>query len=37
MIPVLGGWMDNEWDTQRRRGTDATLRNEWSINSEPPV
>ena len=23
---VMGGWVDNEWDTQRRRGRDATIR-----------
>lgn len=23
---VSGGWVDNEWDTQRRRGTDASNR-----------
>lgn len=23
---VVGGWVDNEWDTQRRRGTKSTIR-----------
>lgn len=27
--PVSNGWVDNEWDTQRRRGTKATTRNVW--------
>lgn len=26
---VTNGWCDNTWDTQRRRGKDATLRNVW--------
>ena len=26
MFPVVGGWIDNEFDTQRRREVDATLR-----------
>jgi hypothetical protein len=26
---VQGGWIDNEWDTQRRRGRDATVRTPW--------
>jgi hypothetical protein len=24
--PVIGAWMDNAFDTQRRRGVDATAR-----------
>lgn len=24
--PITGGWVDNEWDTQRRRGTEANVR-----------
>lgn len=24
--PIVGGWVDNAWDTQRRRGTKATTR-----------
>jgi hypothetical protein len=27
--PVVDGWIDNEFDTQRSRGTIATLRNAW--------
>lgn len=27
--PVVGGYVDNAWDTQRRRGTRATARNSW--------
>lgn len=26
---VVGGWVDNAWDTQRRRGTEADLRISW--------
>jgi hypothetical protein len=25
-VPVVAGWMDNSFDTQRSRGTDATVR-----------
>lgn len=27
--PVVGGWVDNEWDTQRRRGRKRTTRTMW--------
>jgi len=27
--PVVGGWVDNAWDTQRRRGVSATARETW--------
>lgn len=27
---VEGGWVDNAWDTQRRRGHEATIRDTWS-------
>ena len=27
---IVGGWVDNEFDTQRRRGRDATARTMWS-------
>lgn len=27
-VPVLRAWVNNEWDTQRRRGVDPTSRNE---------
>jgi len=27
--PVVGGWVDNAWDTQRRRGVSATNRVTW--------
>lgn len=30
--PVIGGWVDNAWDTQRRRGADPTTRNTWAVN-----
>lgn len=33
-VPVSGGWVDNAFDTQRRRGPDATERTEWGI---PPL
>lgn len=26
---IAGGWVDNAWDTQRRRGMAATTRNVW--------
>lgn len=26
VVPVVGGWVDNAWDTQRRRGISATQR-----------
>jgi len=29
LVPVEGGWVDNEPDTQRRRGIKATVRNTW--------
>lgn len=28
-VPVVGGWVDNAWDTQRRRGVDPTARTIW--------
>lgn len=28
-LPVDGGWVDNEFDTQRRRGHVSTVRNIW--------
>jgi hypothetical protein len=28
-VPVVNGWVDNAYDTQRRRGTKATLRTTW--------
>ena len=31
--PVVGGWVDNAWDTQRRRGVGSTLRSLWSGTS----
>lgn len=27
MFALAGGWIDDAWDTQRRRGTDASVRN----------
>lgn len=30
---VIGGWVDNEWDTQRRRGLDSTARSVWSASA----
>jgi len=29
-IPVVGGWVDDAFDIQRRRGMDATTRTTWS-------
>lgn len=31
-IDVNNGWVDNEWDTQRRRGRRATERNAWTAS-----
>lgn len=28
---VVGGWVDNAWDTQRRRGLPATVRDQWVV------
>lgn len=33
--PVTHGWVDNSWDTQRRRGPEPTARTLWDA-SEPP-
>lgn len=30
MVPVDGGWVDDAWDTQRRRGQEAESRLVWS-------
>lgn len=30
-IPVVGGWVDNSFDTQRRRGVQATVRYTWPV------
>lgn len=32
---IVTGWVNNEWDTQRRRGVVPTQRNEFPINQEP--
>lgn len=29
--PVIGGWVDDSWDTQRRRGLDPTSRTTWNV------
>lgn len=29
-VPIVGGWCDNAWDTQRRRGVEATVRTTWT-------
>lgn len=31
LFPVARGWVDNAWDTQRRRGIEATARTSWAI------
>lgn len=31
--PITSGWVDNEFDTQRRRQRDATARTEWDLTS----
>lgn len=30
-VPIEYGWVDNAFDTQRRRGEDATSRTNWSV------
>jgi len=30
MVPVENGWVDNSFDTQRRRGPDSTARHIWN-------
>jgi len=30
-VPVTDGWVDNAWDTQRRRGKDATSRTTYVV------
>lgn len=32
--PIANGWVDNSWDTQRRRGEDASSRTVWVQQSE---
>lgn len=34
-VPVIGGWVDNTLDTQRRRGVGATARNAWGSLTPP--
>lgn len=29
-VPITSGWVDNAWDTQRRRGLERTSRNTWT-------
>lgn len=29
LYPIVRGWVDDAWDTQRRRGNDATARTRW--------
>lgn len=31
-VPITNGWINNEWDTQRRREADETDRTRWFIN-----
>lgn len=31
LFPVVRGWVNNEFDTQRRRGPEATERNTWAL------
>lgn len=33
IVPIDNGWIDNGWDTQRRRGTRATARGTFDISS----
>jgi hypothetical protein len=34
---ITGGWIDNEWDTQRRRRLAATARDTWVAASSEPA
>lgn len=31
LYPIGGGWVDNAWDTQRRRGVEASERTLWTL------
>lgn len=31
MVPIVSGWVDNAWDTQRRRGVTATSRTTFTV------
>lgn len=31
--PIVSGWVDDAFDSQRRRGVEATMRNTWTQNS----
>lgn len=31
LFPVIGGWVENEFDTQRRRGPAGTSRTPWAV------
>lgn len=31
LTPVVAGWVDNEFDTQRRRGAESNLRSTWAL------
>lgn len=31
MVPIVGGWTDNAFDTMRKRGPKATVRTTWSV------
>lgn len=35
MVPIEYGWVDNAFDTQRRRGVDPTSRNNWQVETTP--
>lgn len=32
-VPITNGWVSNEFDTQRRRGIEATSRNAWTASA----
>ncbi|MGC1953876.1 MAG: hypothetical protein WA970_15165 [Gammaproteobacteria bacterium] len=32
LVPIVGGYVDNAFDSQRRRGPDPSLRNPWVAN-----
>lgn len=35
-VVVTNGWVDNSWDTQRRRGVETTTKNSFGVIAGPP-
>jgi len=36
-VPIVGGWVDNAFDIQRRRGPDPTVRRLWPIAGDEAI